>query len=119
MLPVPPPSRSGSGGARRPARRPVAKAEGSFHHGDLEWAILEAASQLLERDGTAGVSLRAAARLAGVSHNAPYRHFDSRESILAALAARGFVEFGDRMAAAARGHRETRQALTAIAETYV
>jgi AcrR family transcriptional regulator len=122
MPPVSSPSRPGPRGASRPARsprRPVAKPEGSFHHGDLEWAILEAASQLLERDGPAGVSLRAAARLAGVSHNAPYRHFESRESILAALAARGFVELGDRMAAAARGHRETRQALTAIAETYV
>ena len=117
-----PASRPSTRAPSRPARgsrRPVAKAEGSFHHGDLEWAILEAASQLLERDGPAGVSLRAAARLAGVSHNAPYRHFESRESILAALAARGFVELGDRMADAARGHRDARQALTAIAETYV
>lgn len=116
---MPPPSRPGPGGARRAPRRPVAKAEGAFHHGDLEWAILEAARQLLEREGPAGVSLRAAARLAGVSHNAPYRHFDSRESILAALAARGFEELAARMEAAARGHRETRAALQAIAEAYV
>jgi AcrR family transcriptional regulator len=96
----------------------VAKAEGAFHHGDLEWALLEAASQLLEKEGPNGVGLRAAARLAGVSHNAPYRHFRDRESILAALAARGLQDLGDRMAAAARGHRDTRQALVAIAETY-
>jgi len=97
----------------------VAKKEGSFHHGDLEWAILEAASQLLEKEGPPGVGLRAAARLAGVSHNAPYRHFKNRESILAALAARGLGELGDRMARAARGHLDARKALVAIAETYV
>jgi AcrR family transcriptional regulator len=65
------------------------------------------------------VGLRAAARLAGVSHNAPYRHFKNRESILAALAARGLTELGERMARAARGHADARQALVAIAETYV
>lgn len=97
----------------------MAKKEGSFHHGDLEWAILEAASQLLEKEGPPGVGLRAAARLAGVSHNAPYRHFKNRESILAALAARGLGELGDRMARAARGHLDARKALVAIAETYV
>jgi AcrR family transcriptional regulator len=97
----------------------VAKREGSFHHGDLEWAILEAASQLLERKGPAGVGLRAAARLAGVSHNAPYRHFRNRESILAALAARGLRDLGARMTAAATGARDAREALATIAETYV
>ncbi len=103
----------------RTPRRPLAKKEGSFHHGDLEWALLEAASHLLEKEGPIGVGLRAAARLAGVSHNAPYRHFKNRESILAALAARGLGELGDRMAKAARGHGDARQALVAIAETYV
>ena len=103
----------------RTPRRAVAKKEGSFHHGDLEWALLEAASQLLEKEGPLGVGLRAAARLAGVSHNAPYRHFENRESILAALAARGLDELGARMARAARGHGDAHQALVAIAETYV
>jgi AcrR family transcriptional regulator len=112
------PSRTGARAPRAP-RRAVAKREGSFHHGDLEWALLEAASQLLEKDGPLGVGLRAAARLAGVSHNAPYRHFESRESILAALAARGLLELRDRMRVAARGHRDAHHALAAIAETYV
>ena len=44
---------------------------------------------MLERAGPAGVSLRAAARRAGVSHNAPYRHFADRGALLAALAAEG------------------------------
>lgn len=44
--------------------------------------------------------LREVARRAGVSHNAPYRHFPSREALLTALAADGFVEFAQRMASA-------------------
>ena len=107
--------------ARAPSapRRRVAKAQGAFHHGDLEWAILEAASQLLEKHGPPGVRLREAARLAGVSHTAPYRHFRDRESILAALAVRGFAELADQMEESARRHPDPREALPAIAETYV
>ncbi|HET8725115.1 MAG TPA: TetR/AcrR family transcriptional regulator [Anaeromyxobacteraceae bacterium] len=106
-------------GPARATRRPVAKRAGAFHHGDLEWAILEAASQLLEKEGPLGVGLRAAARLAGVSHTAPYRHFENRESILAALAERGLLDLADRIAAAARGRANALESLAAIAETYV
>lgn len=62
-----------------------------YHHGDLRAALLRAAGRLLERQGPAALSLRAAARRAGVSHNAPYRHFQDRDSLLAALAADGFA----------------------------
>jgi AcrR family transcriptional regulator len=103
----------------RARKRTVAKRPGRFHHGDLRWALLQAASQLLERDGTAGVGLRAIARLAGVSQTAPYRHFTDRESILAALAEQGLLTLGDRMAAAAREAGAPAAALTRIAETYV
>lgn len=112
------PARSGTRKAA-PARRRVAKAQGAFHHGDLEWAILEAASQLLEAEGPLGVGLRAAARLAGVSHTAPYRHFQNRESILAALAVRGLDDLAGRIAESARRHDDPRAALAAIAEAYV
>lgn len=100
-------------------RRVVCKRPGSFHHGDLRWALLQAASRLLEREGALGVGLRAAARLAGVSQTAPYRHFADRESILAALAEQGLRELGDRMAEAARSQPDPVSALRAIAETYV
>jgi AcrR family transcriptional regulator len=103
----------------RPRKRTLAKPPGHFHHGDLRWALLQAASLLLEREGSAGVGLRAIARLAGVSQTAPYRHFTDRESILAALAEAGLVTLGDRMAAAAREAGEPAAALKAIAETYV
>jgi len=62
----------------------------TYHHGDLAAALLRAASALLEKEGVSGLSLREAARRAGVSHNAPYRHFPDRDALLTALAAEGF-----------------------------
>lgn len=65
----------------------------SYHHGDLRAATLRAAADLLEQQGPGAVALREVARRAGVSHNAPYRHFRTREALLCALAAKGFAEF--------------------------
>jgi AcrR family transcriptional regulator len=62
----------------------------TYHHGDLRGAMLRSAGKLLEKQGVAGLSLRAAARRARVSHNAPYRHFPDRDTLLAELAAEGF-----------------------------
>lgn len=67
----------------------------SYHHGDLKAALLQTAGETLEKQGLASLSLRELARRAGVSHNAPYRHFPDRESLLAALAAEGFELFGN------------------------
>jgi len=66
----------------------------AYHHGDLRAEILRASGNILEEQGVAGLSLREAARRAGVSHNAPYRHFSDRDALLAALAAEGFAELG-------------------------
>ena len=70
----------------------------TYHHGDLRAALLRTAGEILEKEGLASLSLREVARRAGVSHNAPYRHFPDRGSLLAALAAQGFREFGDALA---------------------
>ena len=64
----------------------------TYHHGDLRAAMIAAAARLVEDEGVAGLSVREAARRAGVSHNAPYRHFPDRESLLAALAADGLAQ---------------------------
>src|SRR6266849_10299695 len=69
----------------------------TYHHGDLPAALLRAAGKTLERRGIGALSLREAARRAGVSHNAPYRHFPDRESLLAAIAAEGFAMLGERL----------------------
>jgi AcrR family transcriptional regulator len=62
----------------------------TYHHGDLRAALLEAASEILSDQGLGELSLREVARRAGVSHNAPYRHFPDRDSLLAELAVEGF-----------------------------
>ena len=59
--------------------------------------VLQAAGKLLEKHGSAGLSIRDAARRAGVSHNAPYRHFPDRDTLLAALAAEGFQNLAEIM----------------------
>jgi AcrR family transcriptional regulator len=82
----------------------------TYHHGDLRAAILEAAGRIIEKEGLNGLSVREAARHAGVSHNAPYRHFPDREALLAALAAEGFNQLAD-----ALGNRSGRE----LAESYV
>lgn len=71
----------------------------TYHHGDLRTALLQAAEKILEEQGVAALSMREAARRAGVSHNAPYRHFPDRDSLLAELAAEGFRQLGAELAA--------------------
>jgi len=71
-----------------------------YHHGDLRRALLCAAEEVLEREGPAALSLRELARVIGVSHNAPYRHFADREALLAAVAADGFRRLATGLAAA-------------------
>ena len=66
----------------------------SYHHGDLPAALVRAAIELLEEGGAADLSLRAAARRAGVSASAPYRHFADRDALLSAVAAVGYRELG-------------------------
>ncbi len=61
-----------------------------YHHGDLRNALIEAGLQLIEKNEFSKIGLREAARAAKVSPGAPYRHFASREALLAAIAARGF-----------------------------
>ncbi len=80
--------RQGRPSNRRGSRQP-GHAKG-YHHGDLPRALLDAALHIVETRGTAALTLRAAARLAGVSQAAPYRHFANKEAILAAVAEDGF-----------------------------
>ena len=67
----------------------------TYHHGDLPAALLRAGSKIVEKQGLNKLSLRQAARRAGVSHNAPYRHYPDRESLLAGIAAEGFRRLGE------------------------
>src|ERR1700755_163416 len=82
----------------RRARRPAGDVP--YHHGDLHEALLKAAERVLERDGPAGLTLRAVAREAGVSHAAPTHHFGDLTGLVSELAAIGFRQFNEAMAAA-------------------
>ena len=62
----------------------------TYHHPDLRNTLLEAAVALIGEVGPRAFTLREVARRAGVSHNAPYRHFDSRDDLLTAVALEGF-----------------------------
>jgi len=74
-----------------------------YHHGNLREALVAAARRLIAARGPAGFTLSEAARQAGVSAAAPYRHFADRDALLAELARRGFAEFDRRLSAAWRG----------------
>ena len=82
------------------------KAPGSYHHGDLRRSLIEAGRMLLAKNGTGGLSLREVAKVAGVSHTAPYRHFKDKAELLAAIAEAGFVQLRADTAHTARDHRE-------------
>jgi len=87
--------------AGRPtARRRKSSGDTPYHHGDLHEALLKAAVTVLERDGLAGLTLRAVAREAGVSHAAPTHHFGDLTGLLSELAAIGFRQFNTAMVAA-------------------
>jgi AcrR family transcriptional regulator len=83
------------------ASRPRKRSKAPYHHGDLHEALLKAAERVLERDSLAGLTLRAAAREAGVSHAAPAHHFGDVTGLLSELAAVGFRRFAASLRAAA------------------
>jgi AcrR family transcriptional regulator len=64
-----------------------------YHHGNLKEALVRAALELIAEKGPAGFTFADAARWAGVSPAAPYRHFRDRDALLADVARRGFDEF--------------------------
>src|SRR2546430_6260512 len=90
-----------------------------YHHGDLRRTLIDAALRIVEQVGPGALSLRELARHAGVSHAAPYRHFASREALLAALAAEGFRGLGAEMAALASDGGDPLARFAALGLAYV
>ena len=86
--------------AKQAVRRRRAEGDSPYHHGALRDALLQAAEKLLERDGLPGLTLRAVAREAGVSHAAPTHHFGDLTGLLSELAAIGYNRFSAAMIAA-------------------
>ena len=91
-----------------------------YHHGDLREALLTAAESLLAEEGLQGLTLRACARRAGVSHAAPKHHFNDVTELLSEVSARGF----DRLTEALRTTRRAAgddpvERFVGVAQAYV
>lgn len=69
----------------------------SYHHGDLRNALIQAGLELLAEGGAQELDLRKAARRAGVSHAAPYRHFADKQALIAAINEEGFRWLAERI----------------------
>ncbi len=82
----------------------IEKAAGTYHHGNLREALIAAAREVIANGGPQSLSLRAVARRAGVSTAAPYRHFSSRNGLLAAVAQEGFETLSGEIRAATGAH---------------
>ena len=98
----------------------------NYHHGNLRLALLDAADQVLQENGLQGFTLRACARVAGVSHAAPKHHFGDVKGLLTAVAERGFERLVESLQAeisSAAGDLDqemiaTARAYTGFAERY-
>jgi AcrR family transcriptional regulator len=101
---------SGSGGNERRG----------YHHGNLREALIDAAAALIAEKGPAGFTIAEAARLAGVSSAAPYRHFRDAADLLAAVALRGYEQFTDALATAwNEGRPDPLRAFEALGRAYL
>jgi len=91
-----------------------------YHHGNLKEALIRAALELIAKKGPAGFTFAEAARFAGVSPAAPYRHFRDRDELLADVARRGFEEFEIRLGRAwNRGLPEPFAAFERLGKAYL
>lgn len=115
-------SRSRAARQSAAAASDVARAPGQarYHHGELRRALVDAADALLDEGGPEAVSLREVARRLGVTAPATYRHFEDKETLLVAVAVRGFDEFRAAMGRAAmRAGKDSAHALNEMAQAYV
>ncbi len=103
----------------RPPEKPEPKRKNAYHHGALRQALIAAALDAIERDGVSEVSLRALARSLGVSPRAPYRHFASKEELLAAVAVEGFRMSAEFTAARLAKSADPVERLRIAVESYI
>jgi len=100
----------------------MAKSQSSerpYHHGDLRRTIVKAALEILRETQSVEFSLRELARRAGVSHNAPYKHFADKRELLAAVSAAGFETLTKRMEREKARLQNPREQLFAMLRAYI
>ncbi len=94
------------------------KRKKTYHHEDLRGALIRSALKIISKHGIEDLTLREVARLAGVSHAAPYRHFKSKNELLAAVAEDGFKKLFE-VQREARKQASPLQQLQALGVSYV
>lgn len=97
----------------------VRNADAPYHHGDLRRSLIEAALELMRKGQEWSFSLRAVAKRAGVSHNAPYHHFADKRALLIAVAVAGYETLAARVAQAAASSDSAESALIASGAAYI
>lgn len=95
------------------------KEGGRYHHGHLKDALVLAAERLIGKSGHAELPLRDVAKLAGVSHAAAYRHFDSKTALVAEVAVRGFSSLASALHLALGRGRAPAARLVEVGVAYV
>jgi AcrR family transcriptional regulator len=90
----------------------------SYHHGDLKNALIRAGIEILSKDGVQALTLRQVAKKAGVSHAAPYAHFADKQALIAAIAAEGYRQLYEKLAAAQESRVDALARLMAVAQAY-
>ena len=101
------------------ARKTTAVWRDSYHHGDLKRALTSAALSLVAEKGPKGFTLTEAARRAGVSAAAPYRHFADKAELLATVAEQGFRDLHAELAAAAEAAPDPKARVVELGRAYV
>lgn len=101
------------------AQRSAVRRRQSYHHGDLKRALTSAALSLVAEKGPKGFTLTEAARRAGVSAAAPYRHFADKAELLAAVAEQGFQQLHADLAAAAERAEDPKERVIELGRAYV
>jgi len=92
----------------------------AYHHGDLERALVDAAVDMIRKDGVKAFTLRSVGARVGVSRTALYRHFDDKAALLARVASEGFRRLHAALVAAvAAASRRRAGPLPAMAAAYV
>ncbi len=92
----------------------------AYHHGNLKQALVEATLSLIRAKGPTGFTLAEAARQAGVSPAAPYRHFKGREDLIAEVARQGYILFAEQLESAYnRGKPTPLAAFEAVGRAYL
>lgn len=96
------------------------KGKSSYHHGNLAESLLDAVDEIASKFGLEAVTLRACAKLVGVSPSSAFRHYSDKRTLMTAFAARALAKLSDAMAASqATAKKHEKNAFAAVGLTYI